>query len=418
MDYSQYYKLLGLSPGAGEEQIRQAYRKMAMKLHPDVNSSPDAHQEFVNLGEAYEILIRRVQQEGPPGAEYSWPTAEDRSDFSSWEEIIREARERAKKQAEMRFEKMQRENEAFQQSGLYDLSLFLRYFMHGIVILITAGLLALPVYVAIFFDPWALLYLIFAWIMGGFLAFYIYSNRKTWFRLGRFYFDLETLKELFSSRPVEGEEQCYFCKGKKADGPAFEQTLLKVHDVKLKMGGPMVQQAQYKRSYKTIRIPRCRKAFIVHFSGSLIKVLTLLLFLFVIRPGSPVWSFIFGAVAGGILAGILMVLARTRPKSLFLINPTILLKLSIWLICLFLVSDFREGWHIYTGPYIYLTITVLIFFLDILVDPILRSVLGQKAITSFFPMPSREQELIRNGFQYYLEIPIWSTIYPIIRWLL
>jgi hypothetical protein len=418
MDYSQYYKLLGLSPGAGEEQIRQAYRKMALKLHPDVNSSPDAHQEFVNLGEAYEILNHRVRQEGPPGAEYSWPTAEDRSDFSSWEEIIREARERAKKQAEMRFEKMQRENEAFQQSGLYDLSLVLRYFLHGIVILITAGLLVLPVYVAIFFDPWALLYLIFAWIMGGFLAFYIYSNRKTWFRLGSFYFDLETLKDLFSARSVEGDQDCYYCRDKKADGPAFEQTLLKVQDVKLKMGGPMVQQAQYKRSYKTIRVPRSRKAFMVHFTGSLIKLLTLLVFLLLIRPGSVVWSFIIGATGGAILSGVLMLLTWTRPKNLFLLNPIILLKLCIWLSCLFMVSDYQHGWHIYAGPFIYLTIAILLFFLDILVDPILRSLMGQKAITSIFPLPAQEKELLQKGFQYYLEIPVWSTIYPIIRWLL
>jgi hypothetical protein len=418
MDYSEYYNLLGLSPGADEENIRLAYRKMALKLHPDVNSSANAHQEFVNLGEAYEILIHRVRQEGPPGAEYSWPTAEDRSDFSSWEDIIREARERAKKQAEMRFEKMQRENEAFQQSGLYDLALVLRYFMHGIVILITAGLLALPIYVAVFFDPWAIFYLIFAWIMGGFLAFYIYSNRKSWFRLGSFYFDRETLKELFSARPVEGEQRCYYCQGKKADGPPLEQTLLKVQDVKLRMGGPMVQQAQYKRSYKTIRVPRSRKAFMVHFASSLVKLITIPVFLFFIRPGSIVWSFIIGAAVGGVLSGILMLLTWTRPKSLFLINPILLLKLGIWLFCLFMISDYRHGWHIYAGQYIYLTVAILLFFLDILVDPILRSVLGQKAITSFFTLPAQEKELIQKGFQYYLEIPIWSTIYPIIRWLL
>ncbi|MFN8207412.1 MAG: DnaJ domain-containing protein [Bacteroidales bacterium] len=418
MDYSVYYKLLGISPGADEEQIRQAYRRMALKLHPDVNSSPDAHQEFVNLGEAYEILSRRVRQEGPPGAEYSWPTAEDRSDFASWEEIIREARERARKQAEMRFEKMQRENEAFRQSGLYDLALILRYVINGLVILITAGLLALPVYVAIAYDPWAMLYLIFAWIMGGFLAFYIYSHRKTWFRLGKFYFDLETLKELFRAKPVEGNQDCYFCPGQKADGPVFEQTLLKVQDVMLKMGGPMVQQAQYKRSYKTIRVPRSRKAFLVHFTASLIKLLCLLSFLFFIRPGSPVWSFIIGATAGGILSGFLMLLTWTRPKNLFLINPIILIKLSIWLSCLFLVSNYQHGWHIYTGPYIYLTVAILMFFLDVVIDPVLRSLLGQRAITSFFPLPPQEKALIRSGFQYYLEIPIWSTIYPIIRWLL
>ena len=50
------YKTLGVDKGASPEQIREAYKKKAKLLHPDVNKSKDAHKEFAKLGEAHEIL--------------------------------------------------------------------------------------------------------------------------------------------------------------------------------------------------------------------------------------------------------------------------------------------------------------------------------------------------------------------------
>lgn len=52
-----YYKVLGVSEQAGEEQIKQAYRKLAKKYHPDLNpNNPEAEEKFKNVVEAYEIL--------------------------------------------------------------------------------------------------------------------------------------------------------------------------------------------------------------------------------------------------------------------------------------------------------------------------------------------------------------------------
>ena len=60
----QYYKILGLEPGASQDEIKKAYRKMAMKYHPDVNKSPDARQRFTEILEAYEYLtgIRKARK--------------------------------------------------------------------------------------------------------------------------------------------------------------------------------------------------------------------------------------------------------------------------------------------------------------------------------------------------------------------
>ncbi len=51
-----YYDILGLPREATADQVKQAFRRLAKQLHPDVNKSPDAEVQFKEAGEAYAVL--------------------------------------------------------------------------------------------------------------------------------------------------------------------------------------------------------------------------------------------------------------------------------------------------------------------------------------------------------------------------
>jgi curved DNA-binding protein len=56
MEYKDYYKILGVSRNASQDEIKQAYRKKARQYHPDVSQEKNAEQRFKEIGEAYEVL--------------------------------------------------------------------------------------------------------------------------------------------------------------------------------------------------------------------------------------------------------------------------------------------------------------------------------------------------------------------------
>ena len=56
MKYKDYYAILGVERNTSAEDIKKAYRKLALKYHPDVSKEPDAEERFKEIGEAYGTL--------------------------------------------------------------------------------------------------------------------------------------------------------------------------------------------------------------------------------------------------------------------------------------------------------------------------------------------------------------------------
>jgi curved DNA-binding protein len=82
MAYTDYYKILGLSKTATDDDIKKAYRKLARKLHPDLNpNDKEASKKFQQINEANEVLSdpekrKKYDQYGQQYGE-NWEKAEE-----------------------------------------------------------------------------------------------------------------------------------------------------------------------------------------------------------------------------------------------------------------------------------------------------------------------------------------------------
>jgi curved DNA-binding protein CbpA len=72
MSGKDYYALLGVAPGASEREIRLAYRRLALRYHPDLHPErADAEARLKDLNEAYEVLgdpVRRARYAAQRGS--------------------------------------------------------------------------------------------------------------------------------------------------------------------------------------------------------------------------------------------------------------------------------------------------------------------------------------------------------------
>jgi len=56
MEKKDYYDILGIDHSATKDDIKKAYRKLALKYHPDKNKEKGAEEKFKEINEAYQVL--------------------------------------------------------------------------------------------------------------------------------------------------------------------------------------------------------------------------------------------------------------------------------------------------------------------------------------------------------------------------
>ena len=56
MSSKDYYTLLGIKENATDGEIKKAYRRLAKKYHPDVNTEAEAEDKFTQIQDAYGVL--------------------------------------------------------------------------------------------------------------------------------------------------------------------------------------------------------------------------------------------------------------------------------------------------------------------------------------------------------------------------
>lgn len=100
----EYYAILGLVPGATPDEIKRAYRKLALTYHPDVNKEPGAKERFLRITEAYNYLSNPPKRSAPNIA----------SQRKAEEERIKRAKAAATQAARLRYEAFKRRQERAQ----------------------------------------------------------------------------------------------------------------------------------------------------------------------------------------------------------------------------------------------------------------------------------------------------------------
>ena len=245
---------------------------------------------------------------------------------------------------------------------------------------------------------------------------YIFQKRKSYFKIDSFYYTIADIKKIFSEKRPSNQT-CYYSVNQSANSLSYNLVLLKVKDIKLKYGGPMKHHVNYKNVYEEIKIPRSLKAFRIHTINTIIKILSVVLCLLVLKFDSILWRIIVGIFVGGIITQIILLLFKTRSNTSYLVSPILLIKLITWIWIIYLVSDVQiQSGNIITQPSILIAI-IGILFLDAFLEQFLKILFGKRIIKPIIKQHMKITEKFENGYQVYNEIPIWTVVFPIYKWI-
>ncbi len=86
MEFTDYYKVMGVARDATQDDIKRAYRKLARKYHPDVSEAEDAEVRFKEVGEAYEVLKDTEKRAAYDQLGADWKSGQEFRPPPGWDE--------------------------------------------------------------------------------------------------------------------------------------------------------------------------------------------------------------------------------------------------------------------------------------------------------------------------------------------
>jgi hypothetical protein len=410
-----YFRILNIKPPASEDEIKQAYRELAKKYHPDVNHSKDAHDKFLEISEAYEFLIEQSKKTSGKTLNYD---PEDTSMREYFEEMRRMARERAQEKARLKYEKIQKEHEAFQESGLYDFGLLLNYLGRYILVFICLWLVVRPIYLS--FSGASIWHIerILSIILGGIGLFFIIQNSRKFFRAGKFFYTFRQIKRIFAYRDLTSNDQCYYRPRNRADAKPYKVSMLKIKGVQLHHYGPIQHSVSFDQKSVTLSIPRSHQAMLVHAALIVVKISILIFCIFFLEVSSLVWRIIAAFLITLVASNVITLITRTKSTVTYLFTTGLILRFVIWLMLISAFSMFQFApFDVFTNENIYAIVFFIIIF-DTFLDQFLSFISKRKFRQPLIKQPPIVELHMSRNYQFGVDMPVVSFIYPIYKWFL
>ena len=402
-----YYKILNLQPGASKDEIKKAFRKLALIYHPDKNNSPDANEKFIKISEAYEFLTtgkisRPARKSTYTGYAYARKHSQQKNNTNKQEDYRN--RNASKGAASRRSRKKEFDKEELWES---------RYGINVMLVLIILIMAMAPVFLFTFevFSVFSSLIIMFSGII---LSIVVFLKRYSLFRFGRVNF--KSFKEPDVSDKVDKSEKCFYCKGLKADGKPYRVGLFKIKKIRLRNLGVYNHKVNIKTENKKVYIPRSKQAEKMHKASKIIKLSSVLVALFLFNFESYLWRIIIGAFIGSILTSVLFTVTKTKSDIYYLKSLPVFFRLFFILSVIIFCTTFGGKNIITTPDYIFVLFVLTIIASDFIAEPLINNLKNSSLIQPVVRHYFRIQQLIEKGFQVGSGITYSSFFFPFYKW--
>lgn len=117
--FAKAYEVLGVKPGTSMEEVKRAFRKKALRYHPDVNNDASAPEQFMLIKKAYEVLVTAERTfAGAPEKQANAESEEARRHRERFERF-KKAREKARRYESIMVEREAKKFKRFRKSIFY-----------------------------------------------------------------------------------------------------------------------------------------------------------------------------------------------------------------------------------------------------------------------------------------------------------